>query len=102
MIEQESRQFDEEMKSSYQNMRTQINQVNPKLENYSFKGEFPAQQMSLDTLSAISSKNVEEIELSINENFEVSPPESKTRIAQVQEEVEKEMESLLKGTFDVL
>ncbi|KAK9121713.1 hypothetical protein Syun_019330 [Stephania yunnanensis] len=61
------------MKSWYQNTRTRINQVNTKLENLSFDGEFPMQQISVDTLGIFSLKNVEENEFSIEENFEVSP-----------------------------
>ncbi|KAK9140282.1 hypothetical protein Scep_009963 [Stephania cephalantha] len=48
--------------------------------------------MLVDSLSAISLKNNVENEISIDENFEVSPPEPDTSITQVQEEVEKEIE----------
>ncbi|KAK9125781.1 hypothetical protein Scep_014627 [Stephania cephalantha] len=95
MIEQDSQRFDEEMKSWYQITRTQINQVNTKLENSSFDGEFHAQQMSMDTLGVFSSKSVEENELSTKENFEVSSHKSDTSIAQVQEEARKEIEVIL-------
>ncbi|KAK9092891.1 hypothetical protein Syun_027802 [Stephania yunnanensis] len=44
------------MNSWYQNLGTRISQANTKLEKSRFEGEFPAQQMSEDTLSIISLK----------------------------------------------